>query len=230
MWEKRLEMLERECALWRRITWMLLVLSGAAIASRIGTFLSVSDAAHAAEVTAANAEIFATLKCKEFQLVDNNGKVIGRIGQSVGFMPSIELFSSVTGETLLNINAAPSDLGAAMMMTGEKEVLSISSAGITLRRRDKDAERKLNQMIAAGSQLPVDQRSIHDEKTMQFLKQLYEGGLILNLGSTDQRGGLIEIGNPFGAKVVSVQCNKTNQGAVYVNDVDGKTSRSLIAQ
>ena len=40
-------------------------------------------------------------------------------------------------------------------------------------------------------------------------------------------GGVIDVYNPFGKVVVSVQSDKTSQGAVYVHDVNGKVTDVL---
>jgi len=42
-------------------------------------------------------------------------------------------------------------------------------------------------------------------------------------------GGAIRIHNTFQKPVVEIQSNKTNQGAIYLGDVNGKTVRSLSA-
>ncbi len=54
-----------------------------------------------------------------------------------------------------------------------------------------------------------------------------DGEVPLVVISGSDGGGMIDVYNSLGTVVVSVQSDKTNQGAVYVNDVNGKTTNVL---
>jgi hypothetical protein len=50
----------------------------------------------------------------------------------------------------------------------------------------------------------------------------------IEMGLAEGGGGMITVSNPFGKEVVSIQSNKENVGAVYVNKVDGSIGNALI--
>jgi len=50
---------------------------------------------------------------------------------------------------------------------------------------------------------------------------------LIHISCGEGGGGIIEVYNPYGKVAVSVQSNKTNQGAVYVHDVSGEISNML---
>jgi len=54
-----------------------------------------------------------------------------------------------------------------------------------------------------------------------------KGRITMGAGEGGSDGAQINVYNPLGKKVVSVQSDKTNEGAVHVSDVNGKITNGL---
>jgi hypothetical protein len=94
----------------------------------------------------------------------------------------------------------------------------LSPAGLTVSDSESVAGRKLQRVR---------------EKRAEPLKHLEELGTAMreaeavDISVGAGGGGTITLRNTFGKAVVEVQANKANEGAVYVNDVNGKFADAL---
>ncbi len=229
--ETRLTRLERSNKAWR------LAALGIVGAWALTTSCSRSDSggqtALAAEQPAENGEVVRKLRVNEIELVNLKGATVGRINQ--GGEPSLSLAfpdenAAVKSTFRLRLKEgfpamdffAQKDsiqfLLNTLVLSDDTHTLSLSPAGLTLRGSESVAGRKFQRVFGKGAE-----SFKHREELATAMRETEA----VDISIGDGGGGMITLRNTFGKSVVEVEANKANEGAVYVNDVNGKAQNAL---
>lgn len=159
-------------------------------------------------------KIHELLRTRALAIVNEDGKML------TGLMA----FGSYTQLTMkggrheLSLSADENDV--QISLTGEDGKTYIGHDAIYLKALDPIEERKRKQIM---------EQAAKGYKITQADRELFKDKEPTIAISSSNRGGIIDVHNPFGEVVVSIQSNKSNEGAVYVHDVAGNVKKSLTA-
>jgi hypothetical protein len=221
--EERINRLERENRHWRLLALGLAGLMGFWLSCAAEIEPKSAPGAGMTEETLSEQgdKVFENIRTRALTVVNENGEVMVSLIASGSYSQL-----NMSGKThKLRLSAGSMGEGleddAEISLTGEDGKTYIGHDSISLKALDPIEERKRNQLMAKvlkGYTLTDADRELFkdDEPNTIFI-------------SSVNRGGIIDVHNPFGKVVVSIQSNKTNEGAVYVNDVAGKTKKFLTA-
>jgi len=169
-----------------------------------------------------------TVRAKNLEIVNDEGRTVASLaatksGAWLGF-------STTDGTRSLGMGAYGSGL-TGLVLHDKGGTLFVTSGGLSVSDEDggvmvtsgsvmvgrADLAKRLRPKESAQQGIPVG-----DEE-----REAYTETPLVVIGRTDAPGGLIEVYNPLGKVVVSAQCNKANEGAVSIHDVNGKFSNVL---
>ena len=194
------------------------------------------------------------LICRELEIVNGHGNqvvlITGKSGagsltmQSVEkrqtieldagsreFSPTLTLTSvAAPSEEYVSITAGSvSDFAptpAKVSVNGRKYVAAISANSVSLGKRPANysaLQKQAGELIFSAD--------FSDEQTQEITKLIaqMEPRPRVALGITQGDGGLVEIHNSQDEQVVSIQANKSDNGAVYLEKADGKFGHGIVA-
>jgi hypothetical protein len=235
--EARLARLERTGKAWR------LAALGLVGAWALGLSCSRSDSGGprvvAADQSAANGDsIVRKLRVNEIELVNLRGQTVGWINR--GGEPSLSLLRPGEGnlpvQTFDVALRHPPTLtmrwgeGDAVLsppflrLSSESGLVSVKPGTVTVAGYGSGAWRKYQDVQKS---LPVDADKRRFAEYMKQLDEAFSEASSVEICQGEGGGGMVQVRNTFGKPVVSIQANKANAGAVYVNDVNGETRNAL---
>jgi len=112
------------------------------------------------------------------------------------------------------------------MLTGENSTIAIDATSLSLEPVDLEKATRRKAWMKAK----LDRGEISLTNTSGEEKQFWAENAdtpAVKIGLTEQRGGIVNVCNPLGKVVVSAQSSKTNEGLVWVSDVNGAPTRFL---
>jgi hypothetical protein len=209
--EQRIERLERGAKRWRLAAialGLLLLVSWGGM--RESSFLA-PGVAGADEPKRTRFDLVAAseLRVKYLTFEDESGKYAGGIspskhGVSLNLRKADCTFGTITSDSIF-----VSDDEGSVLISGKGVALSAKDPAMILKLK-RLAEREQN-----GEKITQEERH-------SIVSRLSKPTISLS-------GGSIDVYNPLGKVVVSVQANKTNRGGVYVGDANGNVRRTLTA-
>jgi hypothetical protein len=209
--EQRIERLERGAKRWRLAAislGLLLLVSWGGM--RESSFLA-PGVASADEPKWTRFDLVAAneLRVKYLTFEDESGKHAGGISpRKHGVSLNLQKADCTFG-TIMSDSIFVSDDEGSVFMSGKGVALSAKDPAMILKLKRLDEREKSGERITQEERDSLVSRL--SKPTISF------------------SGGSIDVYNPFGKVVVSVQANKTNRGGVYVGDANGNVRRSLTA-
>ena len=168
----------------------------------VALFLSCSYATGVAKPDA----IRDTLRLRKLEIVTEQGTTLATFDTFGGHFAQLKMGGTTEKGRILMFAGGPICHAA---FSDRNSRVALEGAGIRIGSALTEDDR-------AQISLMADDDPEHDAK-MKTLVQIGSG----------EGGGMIDVYNPFGKKVVSVQSNKTNEGSVLVHDVNGKLKNFL---
>lgn len=240
--EHRLLKLERETRRWRAIALATALVLGVTLSCTQGTnapTISPSAAPAVADDRTPKATP-GNLRATSLEIVNRKGQTVadlvaGDDGASLRFYATDQ-----TTKMLLSTSKNPFIFlsGNDSSSTLSSGHFKISPADSAKRIRQREiAERAIGHVLSDKDR-ELDQEAFNEPKAVEIGIGDDDGGFVrVNmrkgpagfLGCGEAGGGILNLFNPLGKVVASVQSNKTNQGAVYVNNVNGDLSKALSA-
>jgi hypothetical protein len=111
----------------------------------------------------------------------------------------------------------------ALLVSDEDGMTSVGAGTFAITNHGSVAGQKLK-----GLRIPAaDAAKGQWQEYMNKRAEAADEASAVKIFTTTGGGGFITVRNTFGKAVVQVQANKSNEGAVYVNDVDGKFGDAL---
>jgi hypothetical protein len=206
-----------------------IVLSGAALVQSYqgnrmatGAVTLAKDAAlayqdhQAAPGTAALAPPLATLRTTRLEILNETGKVVAAM---IAHQDGVLFQLRGQGESRIDLQTAFAALPALSVRNAESEV-DISNNALAVIPLDPLKARRTDDWKAAHP-------NTSSKADPDFWKA-NEDLPAITLGLTGQRGGIIDVYNPLGKIVATVQCGKTNEGLIAVKNVNGDFSNGLV--
>jgi hypothetical protein len=157
------------------------------------------------------------LRTKSLVIVDQNGKDValltGLESGAMFYMPgktpdSHIQISTLMGETYLSV----SEKGTGLMLAPDH--ISITPNGV----QESLTRNHLIKKVQEGQE-------ITDEERKLFLESIGKPSVWIGTGA--DRNGVIEVFNPAGNVVASLQGNKENHGALYLNSSGGESKVAI---
>jgi hypothetical protein len=208
--EARLARLERSSKAWR------LAALGLAGAWALNLSCSRSDSGGprvaAADQSAENGDgIVRKLRVNEIELVNLKGEAVGWINK--GGEPS---FTMRSGKCQASLGVL------SLEMSNEYAMSRMGPGFFGVTSYEGVAGRQYLELQSAlrGDRAPTDEK-------WKELTEAGERAEAVSVVAHDDGGGMVTVRNTFGKPVVEAQANKANEGAVYVNDVNGKIGDAL---
>lgn len=159
------------------------------------------------------------IRAKSIVIVNDKQEVVARLdGYSGGGALSLES----PGEPRKTIDISASDRGAAILITDEdggRRQLSLYPFGWSVNRWTPELVKTRRRYISGEEQL-----------SMEDAQQAILGYPVVSVSSNGLGGGVIDVYNPIGVVVATMQANKSNDGAVYVKDATGTVVRPFTAR
>jgi len=228
--ERRLSAMERKSRAWRILALLLLVALVGGVASE-GVF---DNASWAADEKAAKEKVtkFDVVEANVIRIRDPDGNI--RCQLRSGTL----LLGSVDGKAMISVSAQKTGVkslpysarirvstpSGTSSLTGDSiEVRNGALTKIVAGRVDlvnKTVATELEAIMerfSRGNKFDARRYAELTARTPDVVFSVADGG----------GGGYIQVSNTFGAPVVQIQNDKTNQGAIFVNNVSGKSVRSL---
>lgn len=219
--EQRLEKLERQVVVWRRVAIgfpLILVFILSCVSSGGLLIRPLAQVAIAEDDLRERTE--ARIRTETVEIVNRKGQVVGELtGMDRGatlVLRDAEGADSIILSTSIGMPYCEIvDNDDVARMTGSTVEVYPTDA-VSMKQR-----RQLEQKVASGKGLSA-----------RDLESMKGGGAqfpAVQIGRSTQGGGVIDVYNPFGKIVTSLQCTKVNSGAVIVNDVNGNVVNALLA-
>ena len=210
--EDRVQHLEIQNCRWRRVATCLILLLVAVI---IYVCLSQSPSATLAQTSAT----VGALRATRLEIVNTKGEPIAAIGgdETGGRLTLLRTGNGVG----VSLSASP-----WLMLTGENSTIAIDATSLSLEPVDLEKATRRKAWMKAK----LDRGEISLTNTSGEEKQFWAENAdtpAVKIGLTEQRGGIVNVCNPLGKVVVSAQSSKTNEGLVWVSDVNGAPTRFL---
>ena len=205
--EERITNLENANRQWRRLTvGMVLFVALFVSCSRTADQLPTDQASAATGVAKPDA-IRDTLRLRKLEIVNDQGKTLATFDTFGGFA-RLELGGTREKGRILMFAGGPICHAAFSDRNGR---VALAGVGITV-----------GSALTEDDRAQISSLNSDDPEYYAKLKTLVQiasgkGGL----------SGFINVYNPCGKKVVSMRSNKTNEGVVYVYDVNGKVTNGL---
>jgi hypothetical protein len=215
MIEDRITALERESRRWRYATHALLMACIALLICGLSAGDRLQTRAQAAETTEGNNPRFESVTTKALFVTDENGQ--RRCSIVVGNGTVVLQLTSNDGHAPFTVAAL--EHSARLSIDGDSVKAELAE-GIQVSQRDLAMEREIAELVKRGA---ADSLSENDRKRLESLVSQNPAVKI----SAKNGAGIIDVFNPLKTRVVSVQSDKTNQGAVYVLDVNGTIKGAL---
>jgi len=209
--EERLERLESQCHRYRVFVVGILLLLAAPLSctpSATGPSAGFAQDAHAA----------GALRGTSLEIVNKRGEAVAIIaGNESGGALSLLRPGLNLG---VSLQALP-----MLMLTGPDSTMTIHNASLTLAPVNP-AKAKARQQWAKEKLDRHADTSVESNKDRTSFADLMDSPAV-EIGVSDERGGIVNVYNPFGKVVASVQSSKTNAGMMYVGDVAGNQVKVL---
>jgi hypothetical protein len=213
--ENRIQRLEGEAKIWRRVAALLaavLCIGAACTAENGGGGGRVADASASTASEAAIAP--RAVRTRVLALENESGNVVGFF-YAKGDGATLQLGTpDVPNQIVLDSHQTPSlsisdhHSARADLTPNSLRVATFTDEGRRAIERQKQTEGKDNETKNAG--LPEDR-------------------IAVRVGTGEGGGGMADFYNPFGNRVASMQSNKANAGSVILWDLNGKESKGLAA-
>jgi hypothetical protein len=220
--DDRLRKLESEARHWRACAMGLAVCFGLMLScdQRFG-----STEAKAQKLATPNkVGEFDTIRVRELKIVDDKGEQVAQFaGLSSGATLSLRSPGSVGS---LDFYSTTDEVGAVV----RNGFYAVSLDGKTVSWTKTDAERLAKTQKLFADLKAMNKKQAADFSKDEFAKMLAQYGAtpLVRIGSSaDLSAGMINVFNPFGKEVVSIQSTKANEGGIYINDFNGDTRNSI---
>lgn len=215
--EQRLQKLERSNCRWRTLAVAaLVVLILASCSSR------ERDTPRASASKPENLEIADTIRTRGIIIHDRDDKPVGS-------------FYGMPGGAWLTLGSKTESRSISLYTFGDYTSLEVSSpsgkttlngASIELSRVDEGKKRQFFRLHEKNK--GIKSSDVPDEEQKILDRGFHDPRVVIGLG--EGGGGMVDVYNVFSKPVVAIQSNKANRGAVYVNDVNGKSGNVLGVQ
>ncbi|MEX1028284.1 MAG: hypothetical protein WD049_09825 [Candidatus Paceibacterota bacterium] len=221
--EDRLNKLERESKSWRRIALGLALVCGVSLSCSQGTNAPIPPRAYADDARApgtSTSEVVDKIRTRQLEIVDAEGKMVASL-TSVRSGSILFLGSTDDSGNQANLSTAS---GPGCMLQDNDHEMYMDSTGISILRRDEAKRRgldRLNSKIKRGEKFDESARKLYSELLA------LEDNPLCEIGISKTGGGIVDVFNPLGKKVVSIQADKSNKGMVVVSDLNGNHQEYL---
>ena len=205
--EQRLSKLERANRTWRLLALFLAVAFGLSLACSERQYHSPEHQLGQANAALTESNvIYDKLRVRHLEIFNEADESVGGLG------PSYLVLRSPNGEGSFQVWILP-DYQSVSLGT-EWNTMQFTPQGANLRRYTPE---QLRLSKSLQSRLMDEQNKPTTEEM-----QRAQPNTVLELGIAEGGGGLVDVYNSLGTKVVSLQANKRNEGALYLRDVAGE--------
>ena len=223
--DERIAKLEHQNRTWRRVALgsaltigALLVWSNGLIGPAVHSLSTVAQAAE--EDAAEEGRVYEKVRLRSLEIVNEQGETVVDI--SGGFGGGALTIWSDDRNGSLSLYALSAD-EPVLWVKSEEGTVELTDRVINVipadhRKRARKSE--LIEKLGNGQNLTEDERRWFQNESVE--------DPAVTIGFGKQGGGVIDVCNPLDEKVVSIQSNKNNDGAVYVNDVNGDFGNALV--
>lgn len=207
--DERMSRLERESRRWRFLAVACLLIIGFWFSY---TMLSRNSAVEANGDNSAS--IPEEIRTNRLLIVNNDGETVGtfQAGKSGTFLD----LKNPNSQDRIVMQVTRGLPGATVMLSGENGYVTLKPETISLSRSNQRA-RALIQKLADGVTLSSEEKQFIQDKSTPSVQ----------IRAADSEGGIIDVYNPAGKRVVSIESLTTNNGAVIVRDARGRTKQFL---
>ena len=241
--------LQQSVSRWRGLTIVIATvqLSGWMFVLGCGSGSEDSGVINTEQLSAAQDDAKDEIVCKNLKIVDDDGKELASLGPRYSGDKSATLslydeykgnhvnLNTLTGLTIqygkgwgsltvnaLNFRVNPSERSSLIdliRLEGEREIRQLTE-------REEQKIKQLQKKYDQGRRVSLTNGIDYGGNLSIYNK---DGILSTKITQGEIAGGMLNIYNPLGKPVVEVQSNKTNQGAISLNNVNGEYSKGLFA-